>query len=190
MSISVRSVLPTLSLVVAIAGCGADKQPAPALPDTLPAAALPGLDSRVRELDTRTLAADSLQPGALADLLAEAGYVAGREREFSGRSRTFNRVVARTLRFKEREGGERYLDWLRRHGRDLLGRAERVHLTTPGKSGVALTLVACGACKNELPTFLAGWRRGATVLFLLAAGPGANAERFSALVQQQDEVGA
>jgi hypothetical protein len=188
--IAVRPVLTIFSLVVALAGCGAEMQATPALPDTLPALALPGLDSRVRSLDARTLAADSLRPGALADLLADAGYVAGREREFSGRSRTFNHVVARTLLFEERQGGEHYLDWLRRHGRDLLGRAVPVHLTTPGKSGVALTLVPCGACKNELPTFLAAWRRGATVMSLLAAGPGANPERFSALVQEQDEIGA
>jgi hypothetical protein len=162
----------------------------PVTAHTLPAAALPQLDSRVRSLDTQALAADALRPDALVDILAAAGYVAGREREFSGRTRVFNHVVARTLVFEREEGGERYLDWLSRHGRDLLGRAAPARLSTPGKSGVALTLVPCGACKNELPTFLAGWRRGATVLSILAAGPGANPERVSALLQEQDEVGA
>ena len=162
----------------------------PAMGHNLPAAALPRLDSRVRSLDTSALAADALRPDELADLLAEAGYVAGREREFSGRTRTFKHVDARTLVFEREEGGERYLDWLSRHGRDLLGRAAPVRLSTPGKAGVALRLVPCGACKNELPTFLAGWRRGATVLSILAAGPGANPKRFSALLQEQDRVGA
>jgi hypothetical protein len=181
--------LAVLSLLLVVSGCGTETAPTSAPPQTLTASALPKLDSRVRSLDRRTLAADALQPSALADLLAEAGYVAGREREFSGRSRTFNRVVARTLLFEREEGGERYLDWLKGHGRDLLGRAVPVRLTTPGRSGVALTLVPCGACKNELPTFLAGWRRGATVLSVLAAGPGVNPERFSALVREQDEAG-
>jgi hypothetical protein len=53
---------------------------------------------------------------------------------------------------------------------------------------VALTLVPC-AGKNELPTFLAGWRRGATVFSVLASGPGVNPEGFSALVREQDEAG-
>jgi hypothetical protein len=177
------------ALLLAVAGCGTDEPHTSTTPKTLPPAALPDLDSRARSLDARALAADALQPAALADLLGAAGYVAGREREFSGRSRTFNHVVARTLVFERAEGGERYLDWLRRHGQDLLGGAVPVRLATPGKSGVVLTLLPCGACNNELPTFLAGWRRGATVLSLLAAGPGANRGRFSALVDDQDEVG-
>jgi hypothetical protein len=176
--------------MIALAGCGAEEQPMPATVHNLPAAALPQLDSRVRSLDTQALAADALRPDALADILDDAGYVAGREREFSGRTRTFNHVVARTLVFEREEGGERYLDWLSKHGRELLGRAASVRLSTPGKSGVVLRLVPCGACKNELPTFLAGWRRGSTVLSILAAGPGANPQRFSALLQEQDEVGA
>jgi hypothetical protein len=176
--------------MIALAGCGAEEQPMPATAHNLPAAALPQLDSRVRSLDTQALAADALRPDALADILDDAGYVAGREREFSGRTRTFNHVVARTLVFEREEGGERYLDWLSKHGRELLGRAASVRLSTPGKSGVVLRLVPCGACKNELPTFLAGWRRGSTVLSILAAGPGANPQRFSALLQEQDEVGA
>jgi hypothetical protein len=47
-------------------------------------------------------------------------------------------------------------------------------------------LAACGTCKKELPTFLAGWRRGATVLSLLASGSGANPERFGALARELD----
>jgi hypothetical protein len=184
-------VVSILALMIGLASCGAEEQPMPVTAHTLPAAALPQLDSRVRSLDRQALAADALRPDALADILAEAGYVAGREREFSGRTRAFHHVVARTLVFEREEGGERYLDWLSRHGRDLLGRAAApVRLSTPGKLGVALTLVPCGACKNELPTFLAGWRRGATVLTILAAGPGANPERVSALLHEQDEAGA
>jgi hypothetical protein len=70
--------------------------------------------------------------------------------------------------------------------RRFLGRAEPAKLALPGASGVAFTLAACGTCKKELPTFLAGWRRGATVLSLLASGSGANPERFGALARDLD----
>jgi hypothetical protein len=184
----VRRVLPLLSILLAVAACGTDEQQASTAPQTLPAAALPELDSRARSLDEQALAADALTPRALADLLTDAGYVTGTEREFSGKTRTFDRVVARTLVFESEEGAERYLDWLRSHGRDLLGRAVAAQLELPEQSGVALTLVRCGSCKKELPTFLGGWRRGTTVLSLLAAGSGANAERFSELARDHDDA--
>ena len=183
-----RRLVPLLSILLVVAACGADGQETSAPPQTLPAAALPELDSRTRSLDAQALAVDALRPAALADLLADAGYVTGSEREFSGKTRTFDRVVARTLVFETEEGAGDYLDWVRSHGRDLLGRAIPAELELPGESGVALTLVRCGSCKKELPTFVAGWRRGATVLFLLAAGSGANPERFSDLARDHDEA--
>lgn len=184
-----RRPLALLSLLLAVAACGAEERPVGATPQALPAAALPELHSRVRSLEKQALAADALRPEALADVLAEAGYIAGSEREFSGKTRTFDHVVARTLVFERDQGGQRYLDWLSRHGRDLLGRAVPAHLQIPGEYGVALALVRCGGCRNELPTFLAGWRRGRTVRSLLAAGPGVNQERFADLAHEHDRAG-
>ena len=109
--------------MLVVAACGTEEQQASGAPRTLPAAALPDLDSSVRALDAKSLAADALRPAALAKLLAEAGYVTGNEREFSGKTRTFDHVVARTLVFESEDGAERYLGWVRSHGRDLLGRA-------------------------------------------------------------------
>ena len=86
------------------------------------------------------------------------------------------------------EGALAYLAWLRGHGDDVLGRADPAKLAPPGEAGVAFTLEHCGTCKKELPTFLAGWQRGETVLTLLAAGSGANPARFTALVREHDEA--
>jgi hypothetical protein len=184
----VRLLLVTIAFGLALAGCGSEKQQAAGPLRTLPAAALPELESRSRTLDIEALAADALEPGELADLLADAGFDTGREREFSGRTRTFDHVVARTLRFESEDGAEAYLGWLREHGDDVLGRAAPAKLVPPGESGVAYTLVPCGTCKKELPTFLAGWRRGEIVLSLLAAGSGGNPDRFDELAREFDGV--
>ena len=182
-----RLTLLGLLLLAVAAGCGAgDENAATPRPATLPASALPDLEQRARALPLGALAADSLKPEPLRQLLEESGYVTGSEREFSGKTRTFDHVIARTLAFEKPEGAEAYLGWLGTHGDDFLGRAQPEKLALPGTSGVAFTLAACGTCKKELPTFLAGWRRGATVLSLLASGSGANPERFGALARNLD----
>jgi hypothetical protein len=181
----VKSLFVTLALAVLLAGCGAGEETAPGL-RTLPPEALPELTSRTRSLDAEALAADALDPAALADVLDKAGFETGREREFSGKTKTFDHVVARALRFASPDGAEAYLDWLRGHGTDFLGRAAPANLSSPGESGVTFMLVRCGTCKKELPTFLAGWRRGDVVLSLLAAGSGANPDRFEDLAHDFD----
>jgi hypothetical protein len=184
----VKLLLAALALGVVLAGCGGDERRSASALQTLPPDALPELTSRTRSLDAEALAADALDPAALADLLAQAGFETGREREFSGKTKTFDHVVARVLRFASADGADAYLDWLRRHGNDILGRAAPAKLAPPGDSGVAFMLVRCGTCKKELPTFLAGWRRGDVVLSLLAAGSGANPNRFDDLAHDFDAV--
>ena len=172
------------TLLALAAGCGGGDERS--TPPTLPPSALPELSSQARELDREALAADALAPDALAELLDEAGYVSGREREFFGHGESFDRVVARSLRFESAEGAERYIRWVRSHPRDLLGEAEEQPRLELGSSGVLLTLVPCGSCKKELPTHLAAWLRGDVVLSLLASGRGANPERFAALARELD----
>lgn len=183
-----RMLLPVMAAVLLWAtACGSDDAP-PAPPATLGASALPELDSSSRTLDADTVAFDALEPAALEALLAESGFRTGSEREFSGKTTTFDHVVARTLVFETPEGALAYLEWLRGHGDDVLGRAVPASIVPPGGSGVSFALERCGTCKKELPTFLAGWRRGETVLTLLAAGSGANPARFTALVREHDEA--
>ena len=169
-------------------GCGGDASPAaaPQPPPTLPADALPELSSERRLLDRAALAQDALAPRRLAEVLERAGYVRGAEREFFGHGETFDRVVARGLRFRSAEGAELYLGWVRSHGKDLLGSAEPRRPLGLGSSGVVLVLVPCGTCKKELPTYLAAWRRGDVVLSLLASGRGVNRARFAALAGKLD----
>jgi hypothetical protein len=183
----VRLLLLALAVLFAAAACGSGDDPQPA-PSTLGASALPQLESRVRTLDAAAVAFDALQPTSLQQLLAASGYETGREREFSGKTKTFDHVVARTLVFETQDGALAYLDWLRGHGDDVLGKAVPAKVVPPGDGGVAFALKRCGNCKKELPTFLAGWRRGETVLTLLAAGSGANPARFTALVREHDEA--
>lgn len=179
-----------LAVVLGLAAaCGSDGGPPPA-PATLAAASLPELDSTARKLDVAAVAFDAFDMASLEALLAEAGYETGSEREFSGKTKTFDRVVARTLVFETEDGALAYLDWLRGHGDDVLGRAIPATIASPGEDGVAFELERCGTCKKELPTFLAGWRREDTVLTLLAAGSGANRARFTALVREHDEAAA
>ena len=186
-----RLLLTAVVLLLAAAACGTEEEAAPpAAPATLPAAALPELDSRARTLGAAALAADSFEPAALEALLSEGGYLTGREREFSGKTLTFDHVVARTLVFETENGAEAYLGWVRGHGDEFLGRAVPAKVAPPGEGGVAFTLERCGTCKKELPTFLAAWRRGETVLTLLAAGSGADAASFSTLAHELDEAAA
>jgi hypothetical protein len=185
-----RLTLLALLVLAVSAGCGSGEENAATTPRpaTLPASVLPGLDERARTLGAEALAADSLVPAPLRQLLEDSGYVTGSEREFSGKTKTFDHVIARALLFEEPQGADAYLEWLGEHGDDFLGRAEPAKLALPGTSGVAFTLAACGTCKKELPTFLAGWRRGATVLSLLASGSGANPERFGELARDLDRT--
>jgi hypothetical protein len=192
----VRVLLAPVVLASALApallagGCGGEAGPAaaPQPPPTLAANALPELSSERRLLDRAALAQDALAPSRLADVLERAGYVHGVEREFFGHGEAFDHVVARALRFESPEGGERYLRWVRSHGKDLLGSAEPRRRLDLGASGVLLALVPCGTCKKELPTYVAAWRRGDVVLSLLASGRGVNRARFAALAGKLDET--
>lgn len=171
-------------LAAGAAGCGATSQ----TPATLEAGALPGLESRVRALDEATLAQDSFEPAELERLLEDAGYVSGSEREFYGRTDTFDHVVARALRFESAEGAEAYLGWLAGHADEILGRVEPGAPLPLGESGLLFSLVPCWTCKKELATFLAAWRRGETVLSLLAAGRGASTDSLEQLGRGLDRV--
>jgi hypothetical protein len=182
----VRHALTIALVALAAAACGSEQASAPAAPPpTLPATALPQLDARQRVLDRETLAQDAFEPDQLASVLEDAGYLAGREREFSGKSPTFDHVIARTLLFEDLEGAEAYLAWTSRHADEVLGKAEPAKIVTPGAAGATYKLVRCGTCKKELPTYFSVWRRGSTVFWLLAAGSGADSG-FQALADEFD----
>lgn len=177
----------TLALVALVfTACGSEHDSSRvAPPETLRPSALPRLEARARLLDLETLAREAFEPQQLSSVLEEAGYLGGREREFSGKSRTFDHVIARALLFEDPEGAEAYLAWTSEHADEVLGKAEPAKIVTPGDAGATYKLVRCGTCKKELPTYLSAWRRGSTVLWLLAAGPGADS-RFQGLADGFD----
>ena len=176
--------LAAAALALPALGCGG--QDGDRAPATLPPDALPELSSERRELDRPALAEDSFAPDALAKLLEEAGYEVGVEREFVGRGAVFDRVVARALRFESPQGAESYLRWVRSHGDELLGDTKTEPPLRLGSSRVLLALVPCGACKKELPAYVAAWRRDDVVLSLLASGRGVDRERLAALARELD----
>jgi hypothetical protein len=127
------------------------------------------LPSDVRILGPDGVAADAADPGPLADLLRRSGFLVASEREFHGRSERFDRVLARTLVFSTPAGASAYLGWLASHPDEILGPTRRLRPLGLGTDAVFFRLRPCG-CHAELPTFLAAWRHGSTVRFLLAAG--------------------
>ena len=169
------------------AGCGGVAPAEPPAPATLGANVLPELNAQARVLDTQALAADSFHPATVAKLLEGAGYLTGSEREFAGRGRTFDHVVARALRFADPQGAGTYATWVATHAADFLGDAKHERPLGLGESDALFSLIRCAVCKKQQPAFVAVWRHGATVAFLLGAGPGVTRETFSALARRLDE---
>jgi hypothetical protein len=172
-----------LSVGLAAAGCGGGEpdargeSPAPTAGPPLVA----GLERATRVVDLDTVAADALEPRALARLLDEAGYEIGLEDEYSGRTKLYAHVIARRLEFERTEGAARYVAWLRRNAADLLGTAKPASAFEAG-DGFLTRDAGCG-CHSDLPTFLAAWREGSIVRTLLADGPGVDRRRFVALTR-------
>lgn len=168
---------------LALAACGGT-----ALPDALPPSALPGMSVTERSLGPGELAQDAIAVEPARETLTALGLVGGLEREFAGHTAQFDHVVSRTLRFHDASGAVAYLGWLEAHVDDLLGDSKQAAPLALGTDGLSFTLVPCGSCKKELPTFLAAWRHDDEVAYLLAAGRGANPQTFRALAVLLDHA--
>jgi hypothetical protein len=175
-----------VALPFLLVACGTHSTPVPL--STLPTSALPHLASRDRELPAPTLAGEAFDHAAATKLLASAGYDDGREREFYGRSAPFAHVTARTLRFATPTGATRYLTWARQHAVDTTGPLRSIRALKIGDGGALVRARGCG-CHGETPTYLATWRHGKFVFWLLASGPGADFERVDALATELDAAG-
>jgi hypothetical protein len=162
--------------VAALAGCGGRARE---LPPPLPATVLPELDARDRDLPPEALGADAFDTDALARLLDEARYQSGRERELSGHTDTFDHVIARTLRFEDGAGARVYLEWIDGHTIDLVGRTRARDPLPIGEDARLFELEPCSTCKKQQPTYVAAWRRGDVVGYVLASGR--DADRVSIL---------
>ena len=87
--------------------------------------------------------------------------------------------------FEHAVGADAYLDWLHENASDLIGKVKSRERLALGRDGTLFAEQGC-RCHMNLPTYLAGWRRGKTVLTLLADGPRLDRDRFRALAREQD----
>jgi hypothetical protein len=197
-----RSAVVALALVFvfAAAACGGEEDSRPASATTTDSGwtnyvpltgsgtkTLAGLAVTSRELDATVLADDALDRDALGALLRRSGFQGGAETEYSGRTKTFNHVVSRVLVFEDASGARAYLAWLHANASDLVGKVGWRKPFALGEEGLIVLQAGCG-CHSDLPTYLAGWRRGATVVTLLADGNGVNRTRFEALALELDRA--
>lgn len=174
------------ALLLAGCGSGSSTGDVPTLRPPLAASELPELSARERELPLEALAADAFEPEELAALLDVAGYAGGRERELSGRSKTFDHVIARSLVFADAAGADAYLGWVRGHTIDLVGRTRAREAPPLGDVAFLFELKPCPSCRKQLPTLVAAWRSGGNVAYVLASGRGVNRESFRRLALAVD----
>jgi hypothetical protein len=173
----VRAALAPFALAVLFAGCGSEA--AAPLP-TLPAAALPELESSAQAVGLDELLADFGADGELKGKIQ--GYVRGEERVFQGESQRFDRVVSRTLEFEGAQAATGYVDFVRSHVSALYGTgttAER--LESKGREGFLIDAAAC-ACHRAEPTLAAVVSRGPRVTYLEVNGGGAEPAAVEALL--------
>jgi hypothetical protein len=174
-----------LLLILILSACAGNATP---VPPSLPAAALPGMESEDSIIDAKTLAGDALDSEELTHLLDDAGFLAGRERTFSGPGERFSLAVTRVLVFASSAGAASYVGWLRDHPEDLLGGAQRLEpLELPGEPFL-LVHTPGGCCPKEVPIYLSAWQRGSTVVFLRASGRQADPGAVQELAAELDGV--
>jgi len=154
---------------------------------TPPAGSLPEMQSRARALPQAVLVAEVIDHAGLRRVLDRGGYVAGREREFLGRTPVFNHVTEQVLRFGNEAGATSYLRWLRAHTEESLGAPRSVTATGLGTGGYVYRPKGCG-CHSDTPTYLIAWRRGNLVLTVLASGDGATAKTAGTLSRRLDRA--
>jgi hypothetical protein len=146
------------------------------------------MESEDSIIDAKTLAGDALDPEELTHLLDDAGFLAGRERTFSGPGERFSLAVTRVLMFSSIDGAASYLGWLRDHPEDLLGSAEALDpLDLPGDPFLMIHTPG-GCCPKEVPIYLSAWQRGSTVVFLRASGRQADPGAVQELAAELDRV--
>lgn len=131
------------------------------------------------ELDAERVAADALDPGALASLLADAGFERAVERTYAGPDGDLRRVAVRVVRFATPEGAARYLSWLRTHASEIIGALAE---TVESEAGPVFVHRPGGCCPKELPLAMGAWRSGTEVIRVVAAGPAADGQAGVALL--------
>jgi len=166
--------------LVAACGGGGDRAGGTAAGNLPVLGAVPGLAAEDRTLDVEALTHDAPLPGLVGDL-ERWGFVAGREREFKGASKTFTDVVSRTLLFRRPAGAAAYVGYVADHAASYWGPGTAVRpVTSAGRTGFFVRGASCG-CHRESPILVTFVSRRARVSWLLVNGPGATRARAQAL---------
>ena len=152
-----------------------------------PPPTVPGLESRVRQLDAASLAREAVDHQGLRIVLEQGRFVSGSERESFGRAAIFNLVTARVLRFGTAGGATSYLRWLRGHAAASLGDPVSISPLGFGADGFVFRPRGCG-CHTGTPTYLIAWRRGRNALTIVAAGARATPKTARALARGLDQT--
>jgi hypothetical protein len=172
----VRALLAVLALALA-AACG--EQATGPLP-TLPAGAVPGLQSETDAVTLEDLVADfGAGQGAHGNI---QGFGRGTERTFQGESFRFDRVVSRTLEFDSPSDAQAYVAYLRAHLAAVYGAGTNAQaLESQGRRGFLIDAASC-ACHRAEPTLATVVSRGDRVTYLEVNGGGARPAAVQALL--------
>jgi hypothetical protein len=176
--------LAVVLAALAAAGCGGEDERAAAAPPpppaTLPAAAVPYLESSQRTLTAAVVAKETGLP-ELAGRLAAWGYESGASRYFQGQSKRLQVVDSRAYRFRSPAGAATFLRFIReRPGAFFPGAGERRAFAAGGRRGLAIEGLPC-ACHLAQPAYFAALADGVTVRSLEINGARASVKTLRAL---------
>ena len=172
---------------LAAAGCGGEDERAAAAPApppaTLPAAAVPYLESEERRLTAATVAKETGLP-ELAGRLAGWGYESGASRHFQGQSKRLQVVDARAYRFRSAAGAAAFMRLIRADPDAFFAAGGRTRaFVAGGRRGLAIEGLPC-ACHMAQPAYFAALADGTTVRSLEINGPNASIKALRALAAE------
>jgi hypothetical protein len=133
------------------------------------------------------LANEVVHPDELRGVLDDAGFVRAEQRSFGGGTGAFSRVLARGLSFETAAGAATFVAWLGAHAPEEIITSQRIYPKGVPDGAAVLRHEPDGCCHNDVPVYLAAWRRGSSVLFLHVGGPRANTRAFVELIRSYDE---
>jgi hypothetical protein len=159
----IRAAVAVLAAALCVGACGNEERAAPPpAPPTLPADAVPYLESKARALTAATIAREAALP-RLAGQLAGWGFESGANRSFQGQSKRLQVVDSRTYRFRTPTGAAAFLRTIRgQPGAFFPGAGKRRDFTSGGRRGIAVEGLPC-ACHLAQPALFSALVDGRTV---------------------------
>jgi hypothetical protein len=178
----IRSGIAVVAAALWLSACGGDdKRPSAPPPPTLPAAAVPYLESTERALTAPVVAREAGLP-RLADQLAEWGYDGGASRYFQGQSKRLQVVDSRAYRFRTTTGAAAFMRLIRENPAAFFpGAGDTRDFSAGGRRGIAADGLPC-SCHLAQPALFAAVSDGTTVRSLEINGARASRRVLRALV--------